>query len=393
MKYNFDDVVERKGTNSFKWDMNEEYYGNSDVIPMWVADMDFPCADPIIEAMRERLNHKIFGYSVRDKSYYEAVISWLKKRHNWDVNEEELVFCPPGVIMAINVLIQLLSNPGDNIIVQTPTYDPLFDSIEGNNRKVIKNSLKIENGRYVMDFEDLESKIDKDTKMLILCSPHNPVGRVWSKEELLKLGEICLKNNIFVVSDEIHFDIVYNEYNHIPFSSISEEIAQNSVVCFSTNKTFNLGGLQLATLVIANEDIREKFNKAICTYQTRLDNTFGAVALEAGYNEGEEWLEQVIGYIKGNLEFAKKYISENIPEVKYFEPEGTYMMWLDFRELKFTPIELRNFLVNDANVALCDGYEFGKEGEGFMRMNIACPRSTLELALNNISDAIKTKKQ
>lgn len=392
MKYNFDKVIERRGTRSFKWDMNEEYYGNEDVIPMWVADMDFPCAEPIIEAMEKRLSHKIFGYAVRDKSYYEAIINWLRRRHNWEVNEEELAFCPPGVIMAINVFIQILTEPGDKIIVQTPTYDPLFDSIQGNNRKVIKNPLKLESGKYLMDFEDLRGKIDKDVKMLLLCSPHNPVGRVWSREELLELGEICLENNIFIISDEIHFDLVYGEYEHIPFSSLNDEIAKNSATCFSGNKTFNLGGLQLATLVIADKKIREEFNKAMGIYQTRLDNIFGAVALEAGYNEGEDWLEQVMSYIKGNLEFAKRYISKNIPEINYIEPEGTYMMWLDFRNLKLAPLELRDFLVNEANVALCDGYEFGEEGEGFMRMNIACPRKTLELALNNIERAIKDKK-
>lgn len=389
MRYNFDQIIKRRDTSSFKWDKNEEYYGNKDAIPMWVADMDFPCAEPIIKAMKERLDHKIFGYTIRDESYYEAVINWLEKKHSWVVKKDDLAFCPPGVIMALNIFIEMLTEPGDKIIVQTPTYDPLFDSVYNKGRELIKNPLKVENGKYVMDFDDLNQKIDKDVKMMILCNPHNPTGRVWSREELSLLGEICLKNNIFVVSDEIHFDLVYKEYEHIPFSSLNDEIAQISATCFSTNKTFNLGGLQLATLVIANEKIREEFNQAICTYQTRLDNIFGAVALEAGYNEGEEWLEQVMKYIKDNLEFAKQYIGENIPQIKITEPEGTYFMWLDFRSLGMTPIELREFLVHKANVALCDGYEFGEEGEGFMRINIACPRETLKLALSNIEKAIK----
>lgn len=388
MKYNFDKVIERRHTNSFKWDMNEEYYGNKDAIPMWVADMDFMCANPIVEAMEKRLNHKIFGYAVRDEKYYDAVIKWLKNRHDWVINKENLAFCPPGVIMGINILIQILTNPGDKIIVQTPTYDPLFESIINNNRKVVNNSLVIKDGRYVMDFDDLENKIDKDVKMLILCSPHNPMGRVWRKEELVKLGNICLKNNIFVISDEIHFDLIYNGYKHIPFASLGDKFAQNSAVCFSANKTFNLGGLQLATLVIQNEEVRKKFNKAISTYQIRLDNIFGQVALVEGYNRGEEWLEQVMEYVENNFKFAKDYITKYIPKVQYFEPEGSYMMWLDFRALEMSPLELRSFLVNKANVALSDGYEFGEEGKGFMRMNIACPRSIVELAFKNIRDAI-----
>lgn len=389
MEYNFDQIIDRKGTNSFKWDTNEEYYGNIDAIPMWVADMDFQCAEPIIKAMKARLNHKVMGYMTRDQQYYDAICDWLLRRHGWEIKREDLVFCPPGVIMGINILIQTLTKPGDKIIVQTPTYKPLSDSIKNNNRTIVKNPLKIKNGRYVMDFDDLKDKIDKDVKMLLLCSPHNPMGRVWREEELIRLGKMCLENNIFVVSDEIHLDLIHSGHKHIPFSSLSKEFAQNSAVCISTNKTFNLGGLQLATLIIANEKIREKFNNAIGTYQTTLDNIFGQVALIAGYNKGEKWLDQVMQYVGENLNYVKKYITQNIPEIQYFEPEGSYMMWLDFRGLKMPPLELRQFLVTKAGVALCDGYEFGKEGEGFMRMNIACPRSTIELALNNIKLAIE----
>lgn len=388
MKYDFDKYIDRKNTNSFKWDTNEEFYGNEDVIPMWISDMDFPCPEPIIQAIKKRLDHKILGYTVRGKSYNHSVVNWLKKRHNWEVDESDLVYCPPGVIMAMNILIKTITRPGDKIIVQTPTYGPFFAPIVDNDRVMIENPLKIEEGRYQIDFDDLREKIDDSVKMLILCSPHNPTGRVWTRDELVELGNICLENDIFVISDEIHFDLVYKEYNHIPFGSLSKELMKNSATCFSTNKTFNLGGLQLSSLVISDPLVRERFEKALYIYQTRLDNVFGAVALEAGYNEGEDWLEQVMEYIKGNLQFAKKYIEEYIPQINFFEPEGTYFLWLDFRNLNLTSDELDKLLVEEANVALSSGIEYGENGAGFMRMNIACPRETLKTALNNIIKAI-----
>lgn len=388
MKYDFNKVINRRNTNSFKWDANEEFYGNKDVLPLWVADMDFECAKPIIDSLKKRVNHGIFGYTIRPQSYYDAIIDWMEKRHNWKLNKEWLAFCSPGIIQAINILINKLTNPGDKIIIQLPNYDPLFDVIKNNNRILINSPLKLENNKYIMDFEGLISKIDSEVKMLILCSPHNPTGRVWTKEELLKLGQICIDNNIIVISDEIHADIVYKNNKHISFGSISEEFSQNSITCISANKTFNLGGLQLSTIIIPNPKIRKIYNQAVLTSQIRLDNIFGAVALEAGYRYGEEWLDQVIDYIEGNLNFLKKYLENNIPQIKVIEPEGTYFAWLDFRGLNLKPKELREFLINKANVALCDGYEFGKEGEGFERLNMACPRSTLEMALKRIGKAI-----
>ncbi|MCY6484073.1 pyridoxal phosphate-dependent aminotransferase [Clostridium aestuarii] len=387
MKYDFDKVINRIGTNTAKWDEVEMKFGTKDVLPMWVADMDFRIAQPIIDALKERAEHGIFGYTKMSDSYKEAVCSWMEKRHEWKI-EKDWVIHSPGVVPALSIIVKEFTKPGDKIIIQTPVYYPFFDVVRDNNRELICNSVKFENEKYVMDYEDLESKIDENVKMMILCSPHNPIGRVWSKEELVKLGEICMKHNIMVVSDEIHADLVYKGHKHIPFASISEEFAQNSITCFAPSKTFNIAGLQSALLSIPNKEYYDKFSLALGALDIRRDNCFGAVATETAYTEGEEWLEQLLDYLEGNLEFLTEYCEERIPKIKVNKTEGTYLVWLDCHELGMSKEELGDFMIKEAKVALDHGYWFGPEGEGFARINIACPRATLEEGLKRIENAV-----
>lgn len=393
MKYNFDYLENRKNTNSMKWDANKEYFGKEDLLPFWVADMDFPCAEPIVEALRQRVSHHIYGYTVRNDSYYESIIQWLERRHQWKVKKEYLAFCPPGVVQAINIMINCFSDPVEEIILQIPSYKPLINVIKNNERRMINNPLLLQNGSYHIDFDDLLKKINKRTKILLFCSPHNPTGRVWTKDELHRLGEICLKNNILVISDEIHADIVFKEYKHIPFGSLPKEIAYNSVTCISASKTFNISGLQQATMIIPNPDLRKKFMKFIDTAQINQGNTLGEVAVEAGYRYGEEWLDQVIDYIEGNLFYLMDFIENHIPEINVIKPQGTYLVWLDFRKLGISTKEINKILINRAGIALYDGYQFGEGQEGFFRLNLACPRSMLTEGLNRMKISLDSYKQ
>jgi cystathionine beta-lyase len=388
MKYDFDKVINRTDHHSVKWDEIETTFGSKDVIPMWIADMDFMSPKPLIKAIKKAAEHGIYGYTSRPLSYYEAIINWMKKRHNWKVKKDWLAYSP-GVVPAISLIIRTFSQPGDKVIIQTPVYYPFFRVIENNGRFVVSNPLKLENEQYVMDFEDLERKInDPRVKILILCSPHNPVGRVWNKKELIKLGEICLRNNIIVVSDEIHADILYEGYRHTPFASISEEFARNSITCTSPSKSFNLAGLRTSTIIIPNKKYYKVYNNVLNSLSLNEDNVFGVVALEAAYRYGEEWLTQLLDYLSKNLRFLTKYLEERIPKIKIIKPEGTYLAWLDCRRLGLDTMGLRDFMVKKAKVGLDDGYWFGPGGEGFERMNIACPRSILREGLNRIEKAI-----
>lgn len=388
MKYDFDKVINRIGTNTAKWDEVETKFGTRDVLPMWVADMDIRVAQPIIDALKERAEHGIFGYTKMSDSYKEAVCSWMEKRHDWKV-EKDWIIHSPGVVPALSIIIREFTNPGDKIIIQSPVYYPFFDVVKENGRELICNSLKEVDGKYVMDYEDLESKIDENVKLMILCSPQNPVGRVWTREELVRLGDICIKHNIKVISDEIHADLVYKGHKHIPFASISEEFAQNTITCFAPSKTFNIAGLQSALLAIPNKKDYEKFTAALGTLDVRRDNCFGAVATETAYTKGEEWLEQLLEYLESNLDFLIEYFEEKIPKIKVNKIEGTYLVWLDCRELGMNREELSQFMIEKAKVALDFGFWFGNEGEGFVRMNIACPRATLTEGIERIEKAVK----
>lgn len=387
MAYDFDKIIERKNTNCVKWDFVDNYLGEKDVLPMWVADMDFPSPKPVIDAIKKRAEHEVYGYTDRSEAYYQSMIDWMLERHDWEIKKEWIAFIP-GVVPAINMAVLAFTQPGDKIIVQSPVYFPFFAAVENNKRKLVNNQLKLENDRYVMDFEDLEKKIDSKVKMLILCSPHNPVGRVWTKDELIRLGEICLKNNIIILSDEIHSDIVYKGSKHIPIASISEEFAQNTITCIAPSKTFNVAGLATSNVIIPNEELLAKFNQMIENIHIGMTNIFGAVALEAAYTYGKEWLDELLVYLLGNTHYAINFIEDRIPKIKVIKPEGTYLLWLDCRELGMKQNELNQFMLKKAKVALSDGSVFGPGGRGFLRMNIGCPRVILKEGLERIERAV-----
>ncbi|MBT9130855.1 MAG: Cystathionine beta-lyase PatB [candidate division WS2 bacterium] len=387
MKYDFDKVIERRGTDSTKWDYMPGIPRNNDVLPMWVADMDFICPQPVIEALKEKIKHGIYGYSSRSSSYFESITGWLKRRHNCEIKEEWLTHSP-GVLPAIFVAIMTFTNPGDKVILQPPVYPPFHSVVEGNGRKLVYNQLKEQNGLYVMDYLDLERKIDNQVKMIIFCSPHNPGGRVWNEDELLRLGEICLKHKILIISDEIHCDLLFKGYNHIPIASLSEELAQNTITCISASKTFNMGGLTTSANIIPNQQKRELFNKTLESMELDTGNLLGMAGLEAAFRYGDEWLDELLEYLEGNLNYLVKFLKERIPQIKPMIPQGTYLVWLDCRELKLTPPELMSFMINKAKVRLSGGKTFGPGGEEFLRLNLACPRSTLEEGLKRIEEAI-----
>ncbi|MBL4935705.1 pyridoxal phosphate-dependent aminotransferase [Clostridium sp. YIM B02515] len=384
MKYDFDKVIDRKNTRSVKWDLKKK-----DIIPMWVADMDFEVPDEVVQAIKNRAEHKIYGYTAPDKEYYDSIINWFERRHGFVIKKEWINYCP-GVVPAVNMLIRAFTKPGDKVILQVPVYHPFFTAVENNGCEVVENPLKLTEDKYEIDFEDLEKKIeDNKVKVLVLCNPHNPVGRVWTKEELVRLGELCIKNNVIVISDEIHCDLVYKEYNHISFASIKDDFAQISAVCTAPSKTFNLAGLQTSSIIIANNDLRKKFFDVLEDNGIWAPNIFGIEALEAAYNYGEQWLDEVIEYLKGNLDFLTQYISKNIPKLKIIKPEGTYLVWVDCRGLGMDSKELHNFFLNKAGVWFDEGYIFGRGGEGYERINIACSRKLLEEALKRIEAAVR----
>lgn len=391
MKYDFNQIIDRKGTNSIKWspDILKMKFGSEDLLSMWVADMDFKCSQPIIDALIKRAEHGIYGYSEQDDSYFQSIIEWNKRRNDWNI-EKEWILYTPGIVPAINYLIQTFCYNGDMVIIQNPVYYPFLNAIKNNGCRAALNPLKFDGSRYTMDFEDLELKAKNPrVKMIILCNPHNPVGRVWTVEELTKLGEICLKNNVIVISDEIHSDLILKNNKYTPFAKISETFAQNSITCTSPSKTFNLAGLQMSNIIIPNDQLRLKYSNILENNSINHANCFGIVALKAAYNESEEWLEQLLDYLNENMKFIDEFVSERIPEIKFIKPEGTYLAWLDFSSLGFNELDLENWMRNDVKLALDEGYIFGKGGEGFERINIACPRAILEEALTRIEKAIK----
>lgn len=392
MKYNFDLLIDRMNTNCSKWDGADVFLGPAakGALPMWVADMDFAAPQPVIEALKARVEHGVFGYpTVLSDSYYESVINWMDKHYNWSVKLEWLVYTP-GVVAALNYLVQVFTQEGDAVAIQTPVYYPFTSSIANNKRQVVVNPLKLEEGRYTMDYDDLEKKLaENNVKMMFLCNPQNPVGRVWTKEELVKVGEICLKYNVLVISDEIHGDLTFKGFTTTTFASISEEFAQNSIICTAPSKTFNLAGLQTSNLFIPNTKLRQKFSDYMKKLHLLKPNIFGLLATEVAYKCGEEWLEQVKDYLQGNLEYLLEFFADRIDRIKVIQPEGTYLIWLDCRKLDMDVQSLRRFMLEEARVAMDDGFVFGQGGDGFMRINIACPRATLQEGLRRIEQAVK----
>ena len=388
MNYDFDKITDRHHTNSIKWDFNQRTFGREDVLPLWVADMDFKAPEAVVEALVKRAQHGIYGYSEGIDEYYKALEDWIDKRHGWKIQRDWITFSP-GVVPALNELVRSLTQPGEKILIQSPIYPPFFHAIRNHGREVVNSQLRLENGRYTMDFADLEKKFSSGVKMMILCNPHNPVGRVWQRDELERLGQLCLAYDVIVISDEIHGDLIYKGYHHIPFASLSPELANQSIVCTAPSKTFNLAGLQTSNLIIPNVTFREAFKKSLSLTGIHNPNVFGITALEAAYRHGWDWLNQLMNYIKGNSDFLISFLDQELAQVQAIQAEGTYLIWLDFRSLGMEPKALQEFLVHKAGVGLNAGYQFGPGGEGFARLNLGCSRAVLEEGLQRIKAAVK----
>ena len=385
MKYNFDEIIPRRGTNSYKWDSA----GDADVLPMWVADMDFRTAPPVVEALRKRVEHGIFGYVRVPDAYYAAVTNWFARRHDWQIEKEWIIYTT-GVVPALSAVIKALTAPGDKVMVQTPVYNCFFSSIRNNGCGMIANPLIYRNGTYQIDFADLEQKAaDPSVKVLLLCNPHNPAGRVWTKQELTRIGDICIRNNVWVVADEIHCELVFPGHTYIPFASISQEFLMHSVTCTSPSKAFNLAGLQIANIISADTDIRTKIDKAINNNEVCDVNPFGVEALMAAYNDGEEWLEELKQYLFANYNYLRVYFEEYLPEFPVATLEGTYLVWADCSVLNQSSDETVKTLLEKEKLWVNEGSLYGEAGEGFIRINIACPRQQLIEGLNRLRRALK----
>lgn len=387
--YDFNKVTDRHGTNAIKYDLAVAREKPADVVSLWVADMDFPTAPAILEALHEKVNHGIFGYSVPDENFYETVKNWQKTEHDFEIARHWVV-TTPGVVFAIACAIKAFTREGEAVIIQTPVYYPFKNMILANNRKLVTSSLFEKDGKWQIDFDDFEKKIvENDVKLFILCSPHNPVGRVWSREELTRLSEICLKHNVIVFADEIHNDFVFEPNKHIVFSTISKEAAWNSVISTSASKTFNLAGLQFSVNFIQNPVLKKKFHDERDKTGYDEPSLMGFVATQAAYKHGKDWLTALKKHLVENLDFVRNFVKENLPKVRLIEPEGTYLLWLDFSAYGYSDSELDNLIVNKAKVWLDRGTMFGCEGEGYQRINIATPRPILEEALKRIEKNLK----
>ncbi len=387
MTYNFDEIIDRNDTLSVKYGLRKKIFGKEDTIPLWVADMDFKTPDFIVDAIKERASHEIYGYSYRPDSFYQAAQHWVKRRHNWDINFNWLTFSP-GIVPGVNLSVLEFTEPGDKIMIQPPVYFPFFHAVKKNNRTLVENKLVLRNGRLEIDFEDFEKKVQNGVKMFILSNPHNPGGNVWTKDELKQMGEICLKHNVLILSDEIHSDIVFPGNKYTPMASISEEIAENTLTFIAPSKTFNIAGLATSVGIISDKLLRDRFKNMMDRIHIANGNLFGTVAFEAAYKYGDDWLDQLIQYLKGNLDFLTEYIQKNIPQIKVIQPEGTYLVWLDCRQLPLANNEIHKFMIEKAEVAFNDGASFGENGEGFQRLNFGCPRAVLKEALENIKKAV-----
>lgn len=388
-KINFNIVVNRKNTNCLKYDFAVRRGRPENVLPLWVADMDFKVAPEITQAIEKRVAHGIFGYSEVKEEYFEAVAAWMEQKHGWHVKEDWLVKTP-GVVFALAMAVQAFTEPGDAVIIQQPVYYPFSEVIADNGRRIVDNTLELkEDGKYHINFEDFEQKVKENhVKLFLLCSPHNPVGRVWTKEELKKIAAICRKYDVIVVSDEIHEDFVFNG-KHQVFADLSEDAKNRTITCTAPSKTFNLAGLQVSNIWIANPKLREKFKKQIAAAGYSQLNTLGLTACEAAYRYGGEWHAELLGYLKSNLNFLREFLQTRLPEVKLIEPEGTYLVWLDFGSLGLTEEQREELFTKKAGIWLDSGVIFGAAGEGFERINIACPRSILKDALERIERAVR----
>jgi len=387
MDWNFDESARREGTNCIKYDLLEETFGETDLIPMWVADMDFNTPDFIIKAIHDRLNHKIFGYSFRPPEYYLSIIDWIQSRHNWHVEKEWISFCP-GIVPALNICTLAFTNPGDSIIVQPPVYFPFFSAVESHGRNIIYNRLVESAGKWIMDYDSLITEINDRTRMIIISNPHNPIGRVWTPDELMKLADICIRKNILILSDEIHCDLILPGYSHAPVANLSEKIAEITITCIAPSKTFNLAGLSTSSVIISNPLLRKSFSRIVENLHIGNGNIFGTIASISAYSNGHKWLDALLDYIDHNIDFVEDYCRKMIPEIIPVHPEATYMIWLDCRKFGMDGKALRNFFTEKAGIGMNEGSSFGPGGEGFMRMNLATTHQTVMKAMEQIEKAV-----
>jgi len=388
MKYNFDEIIPRRNSHSYKWDGAE----NEHVLPLWVADMDFRTAPPVIEALEKRARHGIFGYTKVPQTYYDAVTGWFERRHYFSFQREWTLYTT-GVVPALSAIIKALTVPGDKVILQTPVYNCFFSSVRNNECEIVTNQLIYKNGTYTIDFEDLEVKAsDPQARLLLLCSPHNPVGRVWSRDELTRIGKICIDNDVFVVSDEIHCDLVFPEYRHIPFASLSDDFCDHSVTCTAPSKTFNIAGLKVANIHAANETIRKQIDRALNINEVCEISPFAVDALIAACNEGEEWLDELINYLYDNYLYLKDFFAKYLPLFPVLPLEATYLVWVDCTVLNLSSSSIAEMLLKEGNVWINAGTMYGAGGERFIRINIACPREILAEGLRRIQSGIRNCK-
>lgn len=390
MKYNFDEIIDRKGTAAYKIELCNWRFGTDDVLPLWVADMDFRTPDFVMNAILRRCEHEILGYTIKNQEFYAPIIDWVQYKHQWEVNPRWIGFVP-GIVPAMAVSVLAFTNPGDKVIVQSPVYPPFYNVVENNKRQLAINELLLIDGQYRMNMEELRTlAADPECKLLLLCSPHNPGGRVWSTQELQEVVEICAENNVIVVSDEIHADLVLPGYKHVPFATVSENAKQNSITLMAPSKTFNIAGLGSSSFIIPNPELFTTFSRQLQALEFAGGNIFAFVATKAAYEHGADWLNQLIEYIQGNVDFVDSYLKENIPQVKAIIPQASFLVWLDFSGLGLTDDEVEELLVKKAKIGLNPGRSFGKGGEGFHRLNIGHSRLQLKQALDNLKNAIAT---
>lgn len=385
---NFNELIDRRGTFSYKWDQRKQLFGGDDVLPLWVADMDFQCSPAIVEALVARASHGIYGYTIKSQEYLDAITGWFQDRHHWTI-EPAWLTDSPGVVPSLSMAVRTLTAPGDQVIVMSPVYNPFYDVIVKNGRTIADSPLVLRDGRYEMNFAALEEHMRAGARLLLLCSPHNPGGRVWSKEELLQLGELCIQYDVQVVADEIHCDLVFDGNKHHPFASLSSALAERTVTCLAPSKTFNIPGLQTSFVAISNPGLKRLFDAEISALSMGSINFFGPTATIAAYTQGKPWLESVLSYVKENHDYAIQYLGEHLPRLIPIPSEGTYLLWVDCRALGLAPAALKRFMYRDAKIAFNEGSIYGKAGEGFLRINLACPRDVLTEALTRFAQAVE----
>ncbi|WP_438447984.1 MalY/PatB family protein [Gorillibacterium sp. sgz5001074] len=389
MTSQFDRIPNRKNTHSYKWDQSEKLFGNPDLLPLWVADMDFESPPAVKAAMERRAAQGIYGYTVMPDEGWNAIIRWYERRHDWTLKKEWLASVT-GIVTALSLGVELFSEPGGAVIIQSPVYYPFYDVIKMNGRQVAANPLILKDGRYEMDYGHLEGLMKDGAKLLLLCSPHNPGGRVWEKEELQRLGDLCLKYGVTIVSDEIHADLAFPGHKHIPIASLSEELADITITAIAPTKTFNLPGVPAAYIAASNKELKRKLDHRIKALSLHMTGFFTPDLLTAAYDESEGWLEELMDYLKRNMDYAIGYLAEHLPKVKPMKPDSTYLLWLDCRDLGLDTSGLKELMYRHAGVAFNEGSVYGEEGRGFLRINVACPRATLSAALERFVEAARS---